>query len=368
MPKKDYYEILGVEKSATKEEIKKAYKRLAKKLHPDLNPEHGDAEKFKEINEAAAILGDDQKRQHYDQFGSAGPEMGQGFGSGVRPEDFAEFNFDFDSIFDNLFGGGFRRGGRRGPMRGSDLRFDLSIDLKESYSGTKKTIIVPKLETCDNCNGKGAENPSNIEKCSACNGTGVEKHVRRTPFGMFATSTSCSKCNGEGEVIRELCPECRGTGRVEVRKKIEIKIPAGVEDNMRLRVANEGEAGEKGAPSGDLFVVVHINENELFERHGNDVYIEIPLSFGQAALGDEIVIPTLSGEAKLKIPAGTQTDTIFRMRGKGIPDIRGESPGSQLVKVIVQVPKNLTKKQKELVKELEKGLKKKKGFFSQVFD
>ena len=363
MPEKDYYKILGVEKSATKEEIKKAYKRLAKKLHPDLNPEHGDAEKFKEINEAAAVLGDDQKRQRYDQFGAAGPQMGQGFGGGVRPEDFAEFNFDFDSIFDNLFGGGFRSGGRRGPMRGSDLRFDLSIDLKEAYSGTRKTIIVPKLETCDNCDGKGAEKPSDIERCPACQGTGMQKNVRRTPFGMFATTTTCSKCHSEGEIIREPCPDCHGTGRVEIRKKIEIRIPAGVEDNMRLRVASEGEAGEKGASSGDLFVVVHINENELFERHGNDIYLEVPLSFGQAALGDDVVVPTLDGEAKLKIPAGTQTDTIFRMKGKGIPDIEGGGSGSQLVKVIVQVPKKISKKQKELIKELEKGLKKKKGFF-----
>ncbi len=365
---KDYYKILGVDKNASKEEIKKAYKRLAKKYHPDLNKDPGAAEKFKEINEAASVLGDDEKRARYDRYGDANPNF-----SGFDFRDFSGFghesDFDFGDIFDMFFGGGMRPRGRR-SYRGSDLRFDLTLDLEEVAEGVEKTIKLPRLEKCTKCNGTGAKESSDIITCSQCHGSGRVTRTRRTPFGIFQTTATCSACQGEGTVIKNKCPKCRGLGRVQNSSKIKIKIPPGVEDGTRLRIANEGEAGIKGGPSGDLYVVIHVRKHRLFERHGDDLYIEIPISFAQAALGDTIEIPTLNGKAKLKIPPGTESHTIFKIKGKGLPSLHSSRKGSQKVRVIIQTPKKLTKKQVELLKEFEKlsGESPSKNFFKRIFD
>ncbi len=369
---KDYYKILGVEKSASKDEIKRAYKKLAKKYHPDLNKNTDATEKFKEINEAASVLGDDEKRSHYDRFGTAEP--GFAGGSGFNGFDFSDFmsghGFDFDSIFDTFFGGGSRRRRRQyEPEQGSDLRYDMEITLEEASEGTTKHIIVPKMVKCTKCDGKGAVLNSDIKTCTECNGSGFVKRTQRTAFGIFATTSACRHCGGEGKVIKNPCEMCDGSGRMKKNSKLEIQIPAGAYTGTKLRLTGEGEAGERGGPSGDLYVVLHVKEHNTFERKGNDIYTEALISFTQAALGDEIEVPTLKSKAKLKIPAGTQTNTLFRMKSKGVPNLRGYGTGDEYVKVIVKVPKKLTKKQKDLLKELDKTIKKeKKGFFRKVLE
>jgi molecular chaperone DnaJ len=353
---KDYYKILGVDKGATKEEIKKAYKKLAKKYHPDLNKESDATEKFKEINEAASVLGDDQKRSQYDQFGTAEP--------GASGFDFRNFsqgnfgeNFDFGDIFDMFFGGGFSeraRGGRR-SYRGSDLRFDLNLELEEIADDIEKTIKLRRLEECSKCEGSGAKSDSDIIECETCNGTGRVTRTKRTPFGMFQTTGMCHDCRGEGKLIKNPCSKCEGKGRVLNTSQIKINIPAGVEDSMRLRVAGEGESGLKGGPAGDLYVVIHVKEHDIFERQGDDLYVEIPISFTQAALGDTIEVPTLDGKTKLKIPSGTQSHTTFRIKNKGIPHLNSYGKGDEKVKVLIETPEKLNKKQIELLKEFQEA-------------
>lgn len=373
---KDYYQILGVEKGASKEEIKKAYKRLAKKYHPDINKESGSEDKFKEINEAASVLGDDKKREHYDRFGTTADNAGSGAGGfgGFDFRDFSGFGGGgdiFGDIFDQFFGGSMGGRSRRGrARRGSDLRYDMEITLEDAAFGTKKTIIIPRLETCSHCKGSGAESESDIRTCSSCNGAGAVKQTRQTPFGIFATTTTCPTCNGAGKEIRRRCSACHGEGRIEKQRKIEVDIPKGVDNGTNLRVTGEGEAGEKGAPAGDLYVVIHVREHEFFKRMDSDINCEIPISFVQAALGDTITIPTLTGKADLKIPANTQTDTIFRMRGKGIPSLHGYGNGDQNVRVVVQTPKKLSKKQKEALEMFAKAsgedVKPQKSFFKKI--
>lgn len=363
MRKKDYYELLGVSRDATKEEIKRAYKRLAKKYHPDLNKSPGADEKFKEINEAAAVLGDDTKKEQYDRFGTA--DFSNIGGEGFDFADFANFGFDFEDIFNTFFGGrvgGFdRRRGKPAPVRGDNLRFDLEATLEEAAAGTAKTVIIPRHETCSKCDGQGG---TDVKKCPECKGTGVFRQTSRTPFGIFSTTRTCRTCMGSGEVVRNTCETCDGTGRIKKNKKLEIEIPAGVEEGTRLRVAGEGEAGERGGPSGDLYVLIHIKPHKIFKRRGNDIYVGVPITFAEASLGTTIEVPTLDGKAKLKIPAGTQPGTVFRMRGKGIPDVHGYGKGNQNITIIVKVPEKLTKKQKELLKEFDKELgKQKKRFF-----
>lgn len=365
---KDYYKILGLEKGASKEEIKKAYKKLAKKYHPDINKEADAEQKFKDISEAAAVLGDDQKRAQYDQFGNADQfrsSGGQGFG-GFDFRDFmresSDFGFDFDSIFDSFFGGGFSRK-RRGRSRGHDLRYDIEVTLEDVAFGAKKTITIPRLEKCEECKGTGAESEEDIITCPDCDGRGAVRQTARTPFGMFATTTACRKCNGTGQFIEKKCKRCKGTGRTEKTKKLEIQIPEGSGDRMQLRVPGQGEAGERGAETGDLYVVIHVEDHDTFERDGDDVLIDVDIPFTLAALGGKIKVPTLKGEAELKIPQGTQSETVFRMRDKGIKNIRGLGTGDELVKVKVDVPKKLNKKQKNILKDFEKTLKKKKGIF-----
>ncbi len=374
MPK-DYYKILGVSKNATKEEIKKAYKQLARKYHPDVNDDPNASEKFKEINEAAQVLGDDTKRQQYDQFGDA-----ESFkqASGFRGFDFSDFgfdftdfaSFDFGDIFDRFFGGGAPFGGRRSrrqPSRGADLRYDMEITLEEAAFGAEKEISIPRNEPCPECDGSGAKSENDIVECPDCDGTGVVRRTQRTPFGMFSSTTTCRKCHGEGEYIKKECPNCDGTGIVHERRKIKVKIPQGSEEGTNLRVSGEGEAGARGASQGNLYIVLHMKEHKTFERKGDDIFIKVNIPFTTAALGGEIEVPTLKGKAKLKIPTGTQSGTLFKMKGLGIPFLHNHGKGDELVKVEVEVPTRLSAKQQGLLQEFEKESKK-KGFFKTVFE
>lgn len=365
---KDYYKILGVEKGATKEEIKKAYKKLAKKYHPDLNKDNPEAEgKFKEINEAASVLGDDTKRKQYDQFGSDGMKYGQagqgfggGFGSGFD-------GFDFNDIFDSFFGGrGGFGGGRRGPQRGADLRYDIEITLEDAARGLEKQVKMKKNAPCKDCDGHGGHD---ISRCTTCNGRGQVMSQQRTPFGMFQTQTTCPTCKGSGETYAKECSTCHGKGSTIQEKTIKLTIPAGIESSTRLRISGEGEPGDPGAPPGDLFVFVHIKEHEVFERQGDDLYIEVPISYNQAVLGDSIEVPTILSKAKLKIPSGTQPGTLLRMKGEGMPHLRRIGNGDQYVKIQVDVPTKVSKKQKELLEQYDKAFKDKKPhekFFDKI--
>jgi molecular chaperone DnaJ len=369
---KDYYDTLGVDKNASKEDIKKAYKRLAKKFHPDLNKEADASEKFKEINEAAAVLGDDQKRAQYDQFGTAEPGQGFDYSNFGGFRNFGE-DFDFGDIFDMFFGGG--QGFSRSPRRdysGSDLRFDISMELEEIAKGVEKTIIIPRLESCPDCKGQGARDSSDIVTCPQCKGQGRVTSTRRTAFGLFQTTTACNQCRGEGKIVKNPCKTCKGQGRIQKDAKIKINIPAGVENGTRLRVTGEGDSGVRGFESGDLYVVIHVKPHKLFERHGDDLFMEVPISFTQAALGETIEVPTLDGKTKVKIPPGTQPGTVFRIKDAGIPHLQRYGKGDQNVRVTVQVPESLSKKQKELLesfaKESGEEAQPSKGFFKSIFE
>jgi len=367
MPKeKDYYKILGVDKNASAEGIKAAYKKMAKQFHPDLNKSHDATEKFKEINEAAAVLGDQQKKQQYDQFGSAGEQFHGGF-SGFDNSDFMSdiggMGFDFESIFENVFGGGGRQ---RRRQRGSDLRYEMEIELEDAAFGAAKTISIPRLEQCQKCKGTGAENSNDIITCPECNGRGVSTKSQRTPFGVFSTTSTCRRCKGQGKIVKEACSECDGRGVVQKTRKIEVKVPEGAVDGTHLRISGEGEAGEKGMSSGDLYIVIHVKPHKLFERHETDIYIKAHVPFTTAALGGEIEVPTLKGKATLKIPQGTQSNTVFRMKRLGIPDLHSHHVGDENVEVIISVPDKLTKKQKKLLEDFEKEAGK-KGFLKDVF-
>ena len=372
---KDFYKVLGVEKNASRDDIKRAYKRLAKKYHPDLNKEAGAADKFKEINEAASVLADDQKRAHYDQYGTA--EAGPGFGPGAG-FDFSGFDFgadvDFGDIFDSLFGGsafgGMRGNRRRGARRGADLRYDMEVELEDAVNGAEKEITIPRYETCRKCDGTGAASRSAIKDCPECNGRGNVTRTQRTPFGLFQTTTTCRRCGGEGKIIAESCPVCHGSGRVEEERKIKVDIPAGVDTGTTLRLSGEGEAGEKGARTGDLYVVIHVKQHRIFERKGGDLYVEVPISFTGAVFGDKIEVPIVGGKAALLIPPGTQSNTLFKMKGKGVPDLHGSSVGDEFVKVVVHTPDNLTSKQKGALKdfsdEMGDKINPQRGFFDRV--
>ncbi|MBS3166300.1 molecular chaperone DnaJ [Candidatus Woesearchaeota archaeon] len=375
MADKDYYQLLGVDKNSSKEDIKKSYKKLAMKYHPDRAPEEKKKEyeeKFKEISVAAAVLGDDKKRQQYDQFGSSafqGGAGGAGGASGFEGFDFSDIMSQFrsgsfgdgDDVFEQIFGGG---GGRRTSRarRGSDLLYELEMSLEEVAHGMTKNISLNKLERCSECDGKGAYK---FESCSQCRGSGYVKRTQRTPFGLFQQTGPCPECNGEGQMAQDTCSPCDGEGIVRKKKEIEVKIPAGVEDGMRLRVAGEGEVGSSNGPAGDLFVAVKIKDHDYFERKEHDLHITIPISFTQAVLGDEIEVPTLDGKVSLKIPSGTASETIFRMKGKGLPSLRHEH-GDEMVKVRIEVPKKLSKKQIDLVKQL-KEEKPNKSFMERIF-
>ncbi len=354
--KRDYYDILGVGKSADAQEIKKAYRKLAMKYHPDRNPDDKEAEeKFKEISEAYEVLSDESKRSTYDQFGHDGLNGQGGFGGGGfgGGQGFGGFEDIFGDMFGDIFGGGGGYGGRqrRGPQRGADIRQGVSISFEESAFGKKTSIKVNRSEECDACGGSGAKPGTSKKTCPTCDGAGQVRSVQRTPFGNIASTRTCSTCNGAGEVIDSPCIKCKGSGKVRKTKTIEVDIPAGIDDGQMIKLSGQGEVGEKGAPRGDLYILVSVKPHDLFTREGNDIYFEMPITFVQAALGDEIEVPTLDGKVKYTIPEGTQTGTVFRLKDKGIPKLRGNSRGDQYVKVIVEVPTKLNDTQKDLLKQ-----------------
>ncbi len=354
MPEKDYYKILGVSKDAGEEEIKKAYRKLAHKYHPDVNKgDAGAEEKFKEIKEAYDVLSDPQKRDRYDRFGTA-DEQFAGFGGfgGGRQGGFEGFSgMGFEDIFDAFFGGGFRQGRSQGPRRGNDLRYDLEITLEEAYHGVNKEVVIPRTENCSDCGGSGARKGSSPEVCSVCNGAGQEQTVRNTAYGRFVNVQTCRSCRGAGKVIRDPCPKCRGEGQVVQERRLDIKIPAGFDTGMRLKVSGEGEAGYRGGPQGDLFVYVTVRKHKLFKRDGSNLIYELPVSFTQLTLGSDVEIPTMEEETVLHIPEGTQPDQVFRLKGKGMPQGRGFGKGDLKVRLKPQVPKRLNKEQKEALAE-----------------
>lgn len=357
--KRDYYEVLGVDKSADEQAIKKAYRKLAMKYHPDRNPGDSEAEeKFKEINEAYEVLSDSTKRQTYDQFGHEGVNGQGGFGGqGFGGQGFGGFEDIFGDIFGDVFGGGFGGGRprRRGPERGADMKQSIEITFEEAAFGKKTSIKVNRSEECSECHGSGAKPGTSKKTCPTCNGAGEVRTVQRTPFGNIASSRTCSTCEGEGEVVESPCTKCGGKGSTRKVKTIEVDIPAGIDDGQMIKLAGQGELGSKGGPRGDLYIVVNVKNHSLFTREGYDIYFDMPITFAQAALGDEIEVPTLDGKVKYSIPEGTQTGTVFRLREKGIPKLRGNNRGDQYVKVVVDTPKKLNDKQKELLREFAKA-------------
>ncbi len=378
MSKRDYYEVLGVSRNASQEEIKKAYRKLARKYHPDVNPGDKEAEnRFKEVKEAYEVLSDKEKRAQYDQFGhtGAGSEAFGGFGGfGGGAGSFTRDFGDFGDIFDMFFGESGRRDHYR-PQQGNDIQVELEIDFEKAAFGWKTEIKIPRKEACPTCGGSGARPGTRPSTCSVCGGTGKIRSTQSTPLGHFQTVRTCTNCGGEGKVITSPCGKCHGTGMVQDISKISIKIPAGVDDGTRLRVAGEGEPGMRGGPPGDLYVVIRVKPHPLFKRKGNDVISELPISIVQAALGDEVQVPTLDGKVKLKIPPGTQSETFFRLRGKGIPHLRGYGRGDHHVKIRVVTPVNLSEKQEKILRELGKTLKEEnmkfnsneeKGFFKKM--
>lgn len=345
--KKDYYEVLGVNRDASEEEIKKAFKKLAMKFHPDRNPDNPKAEEsFKEAKEAYEILSDDQKRAAYDQYGHAGvdPSMGGGGFGGFNSGNFSDA---FGDIFGDIFGGA--RNQRSNVYRGADLRYNLEISLEDAAKGTETKIRIPVQTSCETCHGSGARPGTSPVTCTTCNGHGQV----RMQQGFFSVQQTCPKCHGTGKMVKEPCPTCHGGGRVKQNKTLNVKIPAGVDEGDRIRLSGEGEAGVNGGPTGDLYVVVHLKEHPIFQREGANLHCEMPISFSTAALGGEIEVPTLDGAAKMKIPAETQTGSVFRLRGKGIKPLRSSEHGDLMVHVVVETPVRLTEKQKDLLREFE---------------
>ncbi len=370
MSKRDFYEVLGVSRDASERDIKKAYKRLAMKFHPDRN--QGDAqaaEKFKEVKEAYEILTDSQKKAAYDQYGHAAFEQG-GMGGGGFGGGGADFGDIFGDVFGDIFGGGRRGGGQSRAQRGADLRYNMDLSLEEAVRGCEKEIEVPTLVSCDVCHGTGARKGTTPQTCGTCHGHG-QVQMRQ---GFFAVQQTCPTCNGTGKIIKDPCSACHGQGRKQKKKTLNVKIPAGVDTGDRIRLSGEGEAGEMGAAAGDLYVQVHVRDHHIFERDGNNLYCEVPVSFAQAALGGEVEVPTLDGRVNLKVPEETQTDRMFRMRGKGVKGVRGGGVGDLIVKLVVETPVKLSTRQKELLREFDetcagaanKHKPKSEGFFNGV--
>lgn len=373
--KRDYYEVLGVGKGASDDELKKAYRKLAKQYHPDLNPNNKEAEaKFKEVNEAYEVLSDSDKKARYDQFGHAGvdPSYGGGAGAGGGFGGFGGFG-DMGDIFESFFGGfgGSSRSNPNAPRRGQDIRANVNIDFMEACKGKKVEVRLNKMETCPECHGSGAKSGTSSKTCPDCNGTGTVKVGQRTPFGVISSTKTCSRCSGKGKIIESPCPKCSGQGRSRTAVTKEIEIPAGIDDGQTLQVRGYGDAGINGGPSGDLNITVTVRPDPIFERDGYDIYTEIPITYTQATLGDEIVVPTIDGKVKYVVPEGTQTGTKFRLRGKGVKKLNRADRGDQYVTVNVEVPSNLTKKQKDLLHDFEASLNdknyaKRKSFFDKI--
>ena len=374
--KRDYYEVLGVQKGATEEEIKKAYKKMARKYHPDLNPGDKDAEeKFKEVNEAYEVLSDSEKKARYDQFGFAGvdPNFGAGTGGWGGGAGGAGFDFgDLGDIFGSFFGGGFGGGQARrnpnAPQRGESIRMNLTISFEEAAFGCEKELELDRYESCETCRGSGAAPGTSPDTCPDCGGSGVVQTRRQTPMGVFASTAPCSRCGGRGKIIKEPCKDCRGSGMVRRRRKIQASVPAGIDNGQTISIRGQGHAGKNGGPAGDLLVTITVRPHELFRREGTSVLCEAPITFPQAVLGAELEIPTIDGKVKYDIPEGTQSGTTFRLKGKGIPALNGRGRGDQYVTVYIETPRNLNREQKEALKKFaeavgENNYEERKSFF-----
>ncbi len=366
--KRDYYEVLGLSKGASEDEIKKAYRQMAKKYHPDMNPGDKDAEaKFKEVNEAYAVLSDPDKKAKYDQYGHAAFDPSSGFGEG-----FGDFGFDFSDIFSSFFGGGRSSSRWNAAVRGDDIAVRISLTFEEAVFGVKKEISYQKVQKCSECGGEGAAKGTSAKKCTKCGGTGQVKVQQRTPLGMMQTTRTCDACRGRGKIIETPCKKCRGTGYEKATKKLEVSIPAGIDDGQRVVLREKGSDGENGGRAGDLIIVVNVRKHDIFERDGSDVYCEVPITFAEAALGAEIDIPTLEGKMKYTIPEGTQSGTVFTLRQKGIQNVNYRTRGNLYVTVVVEVPKNLNAEQKSLLSKFanscgEKNYAKREKFFKKLF-
>ena len=380
--KRDYYEVLGIGKNASDAEIKNAYRKLAKKYHPDLNPgDKAAEEKFKEVNEANDVLSDPQKRQRYDQFGFAGVDPN--YGAGQPGGGFGGFGggfggVDLGDLFGDIFGGGFGgfAGGRQnpnGPRRGHDVQASVVLTFEEAAHGCAKTITVNRKETCPTCSGSGAAPGTQPETCAQCGGRGVVLTQQRTPFGVMQSQQPCPQCGGRGKIIKNPCATCRGTGKTSTRKTLEVNIPAGIDDDQNIALRGQGDAGSAGGPSGDVIVHVSVKPDAIFERRDSDVYIRVPITFSQAVLGAEVEAPTVDGKVKLQVPEGTQSGKVFRLRGQGIQYLNGRGRGDEYVTVEIEVPKKLTRTQREALKAFEDTLRddnyeKRKGFFKNLKD
>ncbi len=374
MAKRDYYDVLGVGKDAGEQDIKRAYRKLAMKYHPDRNPDDKKAEeKFKEINEAYEILSSPEKKRMYDQFGHAGVNANggggfEGFGG------FGDFGDMFGDIFD-MFGGGFSSSARRrrGPQKGADIQYEVTITFEEAAFGVEKEVQFYRNDTCDTCDGTGAKPGTSTSVCGKCNGTGEMQTVTRTALGQMVRTSVCNQCGGEGKIIETPCNKCSGRGRIRKQRKLKVKIPAGVDTGSVISLRGEGEAGTKGGPRGDLYVVIDVLPHEIFERDGYDIICEMPITFVQATLGDELEVPTLEGKVKYKMPEGTQSGTVFRLRSKGIANPRGYGKGDQYVRVVIEVPTKLSQNQKDILKKFaaesgEEVHQQRKTFFNKVKD
>ena len=373
--KRDYYEVMGIPKNASDDEIKKAYRKLAKQYHPDLNPGDKTAEaRFKEVNEAYEVLSDSDKRARYDQFGHAGVDPN--FGGGAAGNPFSG-DFDFGDIFSSVFGGGFggfggRQANPNAPRRGSDAEAVIEVSFEEAAKGCKKTVSYQRIEDCADCHGSGAKPGTSPHTCQSCHGSGQVRVSQRTPFGVVQTMRTCDKCKGKGKIIDSPCKSCGGSGKVRRQKTLEINVPAGVADDQLLRVSGQGNAGMNGGPSGDLLLAIRVHPHPIFERKGNDIWCEIPITFTQAALGAEVIVPTLDGDVSYQIHEGTQPGDIFKLKNKGIENLTGRGRGDQFVKMTIEVPKNLTKEQKDILQQFEsttndKNYQKRKSFLEKLF-
>ncbi len=356
--KRDYYEVLGVDKSASDDEIKKAYRKMAKKYHPDLNPGDAAAEaSFKECNEAYEVLSDADKKAKYDRFGHAGVDPNYGAGQGGYGGGFGGgMDFDLGDIFSSFFGGGFGGGQQRtnpnAPQRGSDIQTNVTISFEEAAKGCKRILDIQRIEVCDECSGTGAAKGTTTQTCPDCNGRGQVTTQQRTPFGVVQSTKACPRCSGKGTIIPTPCSKCKGYGRVRRTVKQEVNVPAGIDDGQIFTMRGMGNRGVNGGPSGDLRIGVNVRPHPFFEREGLNVWCEVKISFAQAALGDEIQVSTLDGKVKCTIPAGTQPGDVIKLRDRGIPNVHGRGKGDQLIKIIVEIPKKLTQRQKELIKQL----------------
>lgn len=359
MAQRDYYEVLGVDKNASDADISKAYRKLAKKYHPDLNHEPGAEEKYKEVNEAYEVLHDKQKRAQYDQFGQAGVNGQGGFGSAGGAGQYGDFSGfgGFGDIFNDIFGqaGGRQRVDPTAPQRGQDLDYTMTIDFMDAIKGKEADITYTRNEVCSTCNGTGAEKGTHPITCDKCHGSGVMTVTRQTPFGVMQQQTTCDKCHGRGVIIEHPCQTCHGQGTIEKKQTLQVKVPAGIDNGQQIRLSGQGEAGKNGGPYGDLYIVFRIRPSKEFTRRGTTIYSEVPISFAQATLGDQIQVDTVHGKVSLKIPAGTQPNTHFKLRGQGVPKLNGDGNGDQEVTVNIKIPKKINDKQKEALVEFVKA-------------